>query len=365
MLIEVNKDVIEQACNDSAQSINYMAEFLRELSIAVYRKKHLIFVPCLSDVSLRNKLEKVIGQQSTSLLALSLNHRADVGRVKELLTDSVLISNNPSLTLPNNVILINPLDCQHFEVYQETHIITENLTDSQFFEYIIRFYLKENNINQISHNFYPLMGGGATAANVLKAEVKLSHHFVVAIADSDKHYPSDDFGPTYLSMKKVMDEESPKYAKLYVMDSVSEIENLIPHKFLRNHSEYTENHEDIFDTDSAFYDIKKGYNIQSLWNDDIANYWRSIFPGKDFEKRDNHKRQFPVKRDYDSEAKLLRNNKVIEYCWGNRILENTIEQMNLDEISSNDLTVFQYKEWKQIGQLLFSWSCSLHAGIII
>lgn len=365
MWIEIKTDVVQKAIDEKANPINDAADFLRDLSIAIKRQKHVIYVPCLADLNLKAKLAEVIGQQYTSLLALGLDHRMDIGRVKSLVLVSCVISYERTLQIPANTILINPEDCGRFECFQETHVITENLADSDFYKFLIQFYCRSENITLCTHRYYPLMGGGATSAKVLESEIELKQHFTVAIADSDKHYSGADYGETYKKMQSVIDTKHPKFCALEKMERVAEIENLIPHKFLKLHNQYTEEHEKIFNRDPEHYDIKKGFSVRSLFKDDMADHWRTRFPDIDFSKRDNLKAANPTKVEYDAAAKDLQDGNLINISWGSNVLSELLEVVDFSDVTSEDLTADQRYEWIKIGRFLFSWTCCLSQSRVL
>lgn len=365
MWIEVKNDVVQKAIEDKDNPVNNAADFLRDLSIAIKRQKHVIYIPCLIDLEIKAKLAEVIGQQYTSLLAIGLDHRMDIGRVKSLVIVSCVISYDITLQVPANTILINPDDCGRFECFQETHLITENIADSEFYRFLVQFYCRRMNITLCSHRYYPLMGGGATSAKVLESEIDLQQHFTVAIADSDKHYSGADYGDTYKKMKSVMDSKQPKFCALEKMERVAEIENLIPLKFLKLHTQYTEEHEKVFYRDPEHYDIKNGFCVRSLFNDDLANHWRSQFPDIDFQKRDNLKASHPTKRDFDAATKELKDGNLINISWGGKVLAELLETQNFSNVESEDLTEDQQYEWDKIGRFLFSWACCLSQSRVL
>lgn len=367
MWIEVKDDVLERAYRDKDLALNTAADFLRDLSIAVRKHKHVVYVPGLIDQQIFSKTEEVIGQQYTNYLHRSLVNRMDAGRIKSLVNKRVIVSFRDDLLLAENDILVNPDVDIRLDCYHETHVITENLADSTFYRFLINYYCRENNITNWKSCFYPLMGGGATSAKVLEAEIELQQHFAFAIADSDKRYPTDeDLSQTTASkMQRVIDEKTPRLCGLYVMKHVAEIENLIPHKYLREHPEYSEeSHEKVFTRTPDYYDIKKGYNLRSFWRDDILNYWKGQFPEINVTKRDELKAMYDKKENYDAAAKRLAPefNKMIDTCWGNSVLSDIIATKNLDDVATVDLTPNQQEEWRTIGHHLFSWTCCMRDG---
>ena len=66
MLIEVRRDILDQAINDANSSTNDAAVFLSEVALAVKRGKHIVYVPALNgDIDLSTNLW---GLMLTSLL---------------------------------------------------------------------------------------------------------------------------------------------------------------------------------------------------------------------------------------------------------------------------------------------------------
>lgn len=361
MLIEVKKDVLDKAHEHRNEKFNEAAELLRDLAIAVLRQKHIVYIPELQNNETKKKIKEVLNEADVKLLSISLSKRLELGRIIDVVRKKMVVTyDSTNINPDDNIIVLIPGKYPKFECFKETHIIAENIADIKLYEKMVTLFCKNNQINSHTLCYYPLMGGGATTAKVVLSAIKLSQHLSFIVCDSDKRFPGDTKdGDTYKKIKEVVDKENSDICELYVMKNVAEIENLIPHRFLKEHCQYTTACEDVFKSCPEFYDIKKGYTIGSLYDDEVASFWKSKFPNIDFSHRDQIKTQYPCKRDYDAEAKKSDKNKVIEMCWGNSVLTEILEKADFSQITKDDLTEEQFKEWMQIGCLLFSWACCM------
>lgn len=236
MLIEINEDIIDAAIEKKDYEINDALDLLLMMAYCCRHGKHIVRVPCLrTNIPKMKSLIGLIGLSNARALN-SLNNKVSCAKplFDNLSVKAIISYNNPIKTTDNEscrIIWINPLEHTSFEPWIETHVLTENLIDSEFFSYIIRYFLKIKNLRGAKYNFYPLMGGGDTMRKVLENEILISRHFCLTLADSDKLYPNDVIGSTANKVKELM-EQNPFNCGFYVMSNVREIENLIPKKIV-------------------------------------------------------------------------------------------------------------------------------------
>lgn len=374
MLIEINEDIIDAAIEKKDYEINDALDLLLMMAYCCRHGKHIVRVPCLrTNNSKMKSLIGLIGLSNARALN-SLNNKVSCAKplFDNLSVKAIISYNNPIKTTDNEscrIIWINPLEHTSFEPWIETHVLTENLIDSEFFSYIIRYFLKIKNLRDAKCNFYPLMGGGDTMRKVLENEILISRHFCLTLADSDKLYPNDEIGSTADKVKDLM-VQNPFNCGFYVMSNVREVENLIPRKIVEKlcvGKDFS-----IFDKDPSFFDMKSGLRLVDLYRDEVCNYWRDLLQDHNlFQERDDIKARCNDKKKYDVEIKgkghLLSG-------FGSDILalalnksdkqKNKLDSKNdLYSITRKDLKNSQLMEWEAIGKEMFSWTCSFNGQI--
>lgn len=84
----------------------------------------------------------------------------------------------------------------------------------------------------MNSSFVKWKGGGSDFGETLKFDEILNCNFVFAIADSDKHCPSDKIGKTAKGIKFLGHNRF--NADYYILNDVLEVENLIPYKIVQD-----------------------------------------------------------------------------------------------------------------------------------
>ena len=370
MLIEINEDIIDTAIEKKDYKINDGLDLLLMMAYCCRRRKHIVYVPCLrTNTTKMNSLIGLIGLSNARVLNSFNNKVSGAKKLFDNLSVKAIISyNNPIKTTDNEscrIIWINPIEHTEFEPWIETYVLTENLIDSEFFSYLIKYFLRIKNLRDAKYNFYPLMGGGDTMRKVLENEILISRHFCLTLADSDKLYPNDVIGSTADKVKEFM-EQNPFNCGFYVMSNVREIENLIPKKIVVKLCMGKD--VSIFDKDPSFFDMKSGLCFVDLYRDEVCSYWKDLLQNnKLFQERDDIKARCNEKKQYDAEIKgkghLLSG-------FGSNILALALNKTDkqkkkldskkdLYSITKKDLNTFQQREWEAIGKEMFSWTCCL------
>lgn len=370
MLIEVRRDILDQAINDANSSTNDAAVFLSEVALAVKRGKHIVYVPALNgDIDLSTNLKKVIGKNAVALLQSSQRNRSKFRYIIDKLNTKAVCSYSEVTTEGNftKVIHINPSRMQGFEVGVETHVIGENISDVTMFDILFDYYASSHRLKYVSRCFYPLMGGGDTTCKVYENECENRHHFCLVITDSDFKLPCEE-GKELENLEKestaskVMNVhkayKSP-VSDFYPMRYVSEIENLIPKAIYK---EYGSNHLQtiVLDHDYSFFDMKKGLDFYRLRKTEHYNYWITIYAGDaDFSEFNSLSAQHAKFSTFKEAAK----GKFVLPGWGSDILKNILDTSTLvksmRKTKRADLSESQHKEWTRIGELMFNWTCAL------
>ena len=355
MLIEICEDVISELENDNPKA----SEILEKVVLAYYYKKHLVKVSFVV-VDRIKKSQTIEPNMKKWFLDISKN-QSTKGSLYSKISFHVKVTFKESSKKTSNYIILNPGTNIGFELYEETHLLTENLIDSEFFVNIVSYYLRMNKI-KCKFNFFSLQGGGNTIQKVYKKEQELMQHFCLAIMDSDVKYPGGRQGDTCKSVIKT-EEKNPSFnCCYYVMEKVREIENLIPFHLIKQQSNYKDNQiiRDFLDLDFSFFDMKEGLIPAKLKDDSLYSYWKEQLEGNSIIEKELDKcrkcclENQPSPKDCKSNC----NKKILE-GFGDKLLETITDKAKTDlsNIVLNQLTPAQQIEWGNIGRIIFEWCC--------
>lgn len=381
MFIEINEDIIKDAIEKKDLPANTAKDLLIQMALCAKQGKHIVSVPCfLNNKAYCKSISDLIGKSYFAALDYFNHKRSGYGAVLNHLSVRGFITYEKTSVLPNNFIRIIPHKHSSFEPWVETHVLTENLVDSSFYIHLAYYYFNTEILTgrkrrfDFGYKFYPLMGGGVTIEKVLQGEIKREQHFCLALADSDKKWDGDtNVGDTAQKMLDLMERDHPFNCGLYVMSKVREIENLIPRKFVQKFGDNTGFH-DIFNYNPSFFDMKIGLCLSELYHNKVCKYWKDMFNEPTlFQERTSIRQQCQNKKDYD---KAVKGKAPLKKGFGSNLLslvagdidyEKDLKKFNpkmqddLFHVVPSDLTTEQQEEWKNIGQLMFSWTCCLKA----
>lgn len=370
MLIEVKKDILEQAIIDANSSTNDAAMFLSEVALAVKRGKHIVYVPALNgDIDLSAKLKNVIGRNAVSLLQSSQRDRSKFRAITQRLNTKAVCSYAEVEPDGNftKIIHINPSQMIGFEFEAETYVIGENLSDAIVFDILIDYFASSNRLKNVTRCFYPLMGGGDTTCKVYENECENQHHFCLIITDSDFKLPCEEGKEIEMLEKdstpyKVLEIHKAyqsNVSEFYPMHYVSEIENLIPKGI---YSTYGANGQQsiVLNHEYSFFDMKKGLDYYRLRRKEHYDYWTTLYAGDaDFSEFDALSAQHA---SFETFREIARSKTVLS-GWGSdilkKILDNPMLVKAMRKTQRVDLYESQHKEWMKIGELMFNWTCAL------
>lgn len=376
MLIVVKQDVIEKAINSKDIDNKIAINTLKKVLLSVKWRKHIVFAPDLTEEDIQ-KLEgnNNLTPEELELLKYVHSKRQNSYGILGKLSHYVILSFCSHTHIDNKNVFINPNSSADFELYEETHLITENILDSEFYSRAIcNYFLKTNKLGAdcFYTSFYPVQGGGATIADVLNCELDMGQHFCFAIVDSDKKYADcKSEGDTAKGIRKTVKEyeknngQKPFHIGFYVMSKVREIENLIPFCILELFSNNTqkvflEQHSNVL----SFFDMKVGLEYKILYDNDVYKGWKKAFPNEvNWAQIDTFKANSTSQKDFEEKTKNL--SKLVDE-WGSTILKKVLNPKvkkqkdaiyKLFEIKEKDLTPDQKEEWDNISKYVFSWCC--------
>ena len=252
MLIEIGKDIVEAAQKEDEEAMR----ILNYLGMAFRNKKHIVFSnpPLLQaiikidklPIETKNVFVYILGKYSTVIRPL----------LDELQFCTKLMLTGKS-ERRSDIILMNLNDFKDFELYEETHLLAENIFDCKFYHQIGLHYIKENQLREVSSCLFSLQGGGAASCRVYREEANRKQHFCIALMDSDKGYPkcTKVADTTYGKVKWEDDTLRPTNCICEKLQYTREVENLIPVPYIRKKYQHT----DLIKTgvDLSYIDMNK------------------------------------------------------------------------------------------------------------
>lgn len=341
MLIKVEKDFVDKVLQGKEEKF---VNVLRRLLWAIQFGKHIVFFEVsdykrLIECSLLGNIEKAL-----------LNKVQDKNyQIKAIISEVNIIchiTTKEKTRREDENIYINPTEYLGFNFEEETHLITENLSDARFFvKYILSNYQRNNKTRNIATNFFGLMDGGSTIGQVIKQEVELKQHFAFAITDSDKKYPTcNKKGDTCRSVEKEL-RKKPFNCGHYIMQNVMEVENLLPLSvILENKKLNVKNIKRCILKDWSFFDMKEGLCTSN--EPEFYKYWYENI------------NDLCIRHTFNTDCKTSLKECIIEGL-GENIFSNFLKLMEKKPtiFKDEDLSDNQKKEWKKIGKHLISWCC--------
>lgn len=379
MYIEIKEDVVKDAIDKKELEVNESLDLLLLMALCAKQGKHIVSVPCLlTSANLSQELSVVMGKSNFAALIYYNRLRYKYGAVMEHLSIKCVISYEQQNLVDERIIWIKPCENARLEPWIESHILTENLADSSFYVHLAYYYANtfifqgKAKASDLTFCFFPLMGGGVTIGKVLQVEIERQQHFCLVIVDSDRKRSGDTgYGETAQKVIETIEKYKPFNCRHYVMQKVREIENLIPQKFVMQYGAKN-GFLEIFNHDASFYDMKVGLGLGELWHCENFHYWRDMLGDSSiFQEYNSIRQQCRNRKAYDA---AIKGKEPLKRGFGNNLLSLVIgdidylkdikkfkPRMNhaLYQVTPQDLTPAQQEEWKNIGQLMFSWTCCL------
>lgn len=370
MFVRVEEDVINKALAGNQFAI----ETLHLIATGIRKNKHWYHIPRLAT----GKLKNLLSEHERKLFASVVNN--DTNSMAKCVEWELIVSfNEPTPPTGKVIIWYNPQTDSNFEIYEEIHLLCENLNDVEFYKNFITFYKHNTGKNIFQHGdtkFLARNGGGDTTAHVLENEILRAEHLVLVITDSDYRYIEADgtpgaLGKTAQAIENVINEHQSPFCQHYHLKQHREAENLIPFRILEDIPGPSRQQKALFKdlaNDLRLFDFKEGLTYTDLYGHKIYDYWKRVLSGKkDISFRETIRPLGDTQTVEEYKKKLLENkaqsgeaSKPIFTAWGSSVLENaTLKLKRLkgkDKLQPRDLTPLQYEEWNAIGKLLFNWA---------
>ena len=276
-------------------------------------------------------------------------------------------------------VFISLSELSRFEIYRETQLLGENLSDVRFYEIVLKFYKVVHGVEKTRSCFHPLLGGGHTTALVYRYECDNPTSFILCLADSDFKYCGAALGDTAKEIQKVYGYKTqpPFNGYYYFIERAREVENLIPLSIYKEYakrpqtgaSNRVDKISDLFTVAPAlapFFDMKDGVSLYTLLNHDsldpILNEIKKIIPNIEKRVEDDSSQLEASKPGIKGESRKEEMKK-IHYIdgLGSRILENILSCFDQDSILEGMIqnsNTFQTNEYERIGQLVYDWTAS-------
>lgn len=370
MFVRVAQDVIDEALKGTEIAI----ETLHLIATGIQRNKHWYSLPRQT----AKKLSGILSDYEKRLF-VSVDNNDTNSMSKCIGVELVVSFQKPDAQEGKTILWYNPKIIVTFEIFEETHVLCENLYDIEFYKNCLDFY--RYNSGKDAHKkgdskFLARNGGGATTAAVLKNEILRGEHLVLVISDSDyRFFDTEDkpgpLGDTATAINAVVNDHPKGFHHHYTLKYHREAENLIPFRILDEISGPSRKQKDLLrgmGKDLRVFDFKEGLTYQDLYGPKIYDYWKRVLNGKkDISFRETIRPLGSTQTVEEYKKRLLENkkqsgeaSKPIFVGWGSSILDTATTKLKRlkgkDRIKPNDLTPLQYEEWMEIGKLLFNWT---------
>ena len=273
MLIEIDDSIVSEAENGNTEAV----DILRDLIISYSHGIHFVY----ANSHLLNRiiaLKKLGDVEKMMYIKLKGKLKIIVG-IRNIVVVKCILTYNETSRAEEGCIYINPADFKEFCLFEKTVLIGENLNDCKVFRHISDKYLCCHKLWGANCIFFEMNGGGATTVDVYENQINNCTNFCLCIIDSDKKFPSDEIGGTAVEVKNKHTEIQPPHCDYYIMEDVSEVENLLPHEMVKKVTAINSNLLYLLRLDIAFLDMKKGIVKGVLQNTLAKDYYCDLLSG--------------------------------------------------------------------------------------
>lgn len=371
MFIEISREVVTFAERGNSNAV----EMLSRLALAIKYRKHIVFagLRLIDRILMIDSLDKNVKAQYMKLKA----QYSYIGSLVRKIDFHAVVLMRGDNRRTRKRILIDATKAERLEIYEECHLLTENLQDGEFYEYLVHEYTKGVGVG-CPICYMPQMGGGNTMATVYHMEIDRRQHFCLAIIDSDKKWPTEKKGRTW---EKVREVDGEKYlgdtgangfhafnCSYYVMEKVREMENLIPLEVLRSIPDIKDMNLIKMSIDMSYHDMKEGLLASKVVEGDYQKYLQNVYSAfpqiiSDINFCAAYRKIFHAndKKGYEEACKKW---KIVEgVC--SKVMSHVLHNGDmLKTIDFTKLTLSQQIEWTNIGRKIFEWCCQYETGIV-
>ena len=332
---------------------------------------------CGDSASLKKLAENLSDSGSVfySVLAKHLEHGAVIQAVKTVFVisfseDGFGVTLPAVLTSPDKAFFI-PIEKaiqNEWQIGNNCCLLSENLTDNEFYYLIGKHYCNQHGYGQLQLSFHNENGGGSTTATVFTKCVEEEKRPTLCIIDSDrKHgktrqFPSDPaIGDTLMHVrdaKNKLDINSRNPPFFLQELFVHEAENLIPMDVLSSIEQVNvRDGKQLLiklcgigkEEAILYYDFKKGFPY--IIEKPKQQYWKDLLlllGGKETEMPPDKK---PENRDKQDEI-----TQFFPAVGKSDLLEQAVQSMK----DNPGFQVDSYLEalWEEIGLIMLTWGCA-------
>lgn len=358
MLIEIGKDVVEMAARNDRKAI----DVLRDLAFAFKKCMHIVYTDRESIETIL-KIDALSQEEKRVFQIISLKMTSYQRFYKQFAFHVFVTFNKPS-SFDTNLAIVNPNDARDFEFYSKTFLLTENQRDASFYEYVADYYMRKKQIHGFRKESENVPGGGDTTVQFCDEQIKNRKHFCLAIVDSDLHYKNGCLKDTSMKVKCCIDSKSPFNCRYYIIEDLSEIENMIPFHIISTFSNY-KNLPIVRDGLSFcldYFDYKNGLTTHELINDEFYRYWIATIGhlNEIYDVAESYRRKALQCGCRDKYAKQKQ--EVLIDGFGEKLLSTVMDDDNaltsLRSVTDADLSPTQQVVWSAMGQMIFEWCCA-------
>lgn len=351
MFIKVEREIVDVIIHQQRDKKRERAiDVMVQLMTASRSNHHKVYLKYELDNNVKSDLRAALDENSWREFLKLQKERLDVECLISMLDIYAVITVDKHCSRVGNELYINPFEEKNFCLDVSTYLCTENQRDAVFYKKVADYFLSYNKLLNMSIQFRGWKGGGSDFGNALKDEIILHENFVFAIVDSDKKYPKDKIGRTAESIKFIGHNRF--NADYYILSNVTEVENLIPIKFIKKYNPQITNIEKY---DLSYFDFKDGLKYQILYYKESRDYWKNNFT--EIEINWYEISSMASAMSYSDYCNSVRAKSSLVLGCGSKLLESLLSDKDLDKIRERDFSQSQLLEWNEIGKKVFSWTC--------
>jgi hypothetical protein len=369
--------VLDDALNNKGDDFFASASFaIENIAIAAREGKHILLGS--RDLLQRLSTLSCISAGSAASIKKCKEQVPEYANLKKVVSDYVQImpDGDDMINIVNKQRIINvPLrKFTDTSLIQESVLIGENLIDCDFYKIVAEVYASNNKLGTLKICYEGRLGGGSTIVDVYQMTQEENKRPCLCIADSDKKFPSSNFGKIIKKLEKINDETKPisRYFPLLCREaenmlSCKQIELVSSMDDTRLKALQSLNNIEKYNSEvRLFMDLKKGLKLIDIFkssDNSCREYWIDFISA--FFRSNGHNKS-PCLKEVDCYVKedncYLKQVESSCECtimpgFGDNIFENVVEQLKLNSVSKvvEMLSSSVSDEWMRVGHIVFSW----------